>query len=433
MLPMIGAAMMRAGGSIAGSSAARSTAGSILSTGGNDAISKILKSMEKNTDKMQENIKKVLKKIEQASPALKQQLIIIRKSFELFLRPIGDIMAKFVRPMAIWFLKLAAMWNNAIGKKTKLGNEGDPEDLAAQIAYNTSKDVNGVGEGGTTKPIGAGEDASGSSTIEDPGSVINKVLEGVEVAGNALLLRIFKPNEALEEAAGTIWGKILPESVNILLADLKTTWDLLLGTLLEIWEIIDQPVMAALNTVAIILGGVFVAALWAIDGAVKIVNVVLYGLKTALEWVNVGLEWINTLFNTLYSILSGVLAQAIDWLAVFIKDTLVPAFDKFLGIIKSVVSFITSIKIPSWLGGKKTGPSAAVGGLINETGPYTLHAGERVLTAGETSKSKDAQSINITNHFNIPATINSDIDIRSLAMKLADYSEKELRRRVSYI
>jgi len=75
----------------------------------------------------------------------------------------------------------------------------------------------------------------------------------------------------------------------------------------------------------------------------------------------------------------------------------------------------------------------AVGGAIGETGIYKLHAGERVLTAGDTARSSSEQSTVINNVFNLAATINNDLDIRELADKLADLQEVELRRRVSYV
>jgi hypothetical protein len=66
-----------------------------------------------------------------------------------------------------------------------------------------------------------------------------------------------------------------------------------------------------------------------------------------------------------------------------------------------------------------------------------LHAGETILRAGETSNirnsSQGGHSMNVTNHINVQATINSDTDIRDLANKLAEYQETQLRRRGSYL
>jgi hypothetical protein len=72
----------------------------------------------------------------------------------------------------------------------------------------------------------------------------------------------------------------------------------------------------------------------------------------------------------------------------------------------------------------------ATGGEINTTGMYGLHAGERVIPAERNRNSSNNQ--NITNYFTISANISNDLDIRQLAKKLAEYSESQMRRRVSY-
>jgi hypothetical protein len=65
---------------------------------------------------------------------------------------------------------------------------------------------------------------------------------------------------------------------------------------------------------------------------------------------------------------------------------------------------------------------------------YKLHAGERVLNAGQATRTESGGStFNIRSTFNITASVNNDIDIRDLARKLASLQETELRRRVSYL
>lgn len=76
------------------------------------------------------------------------------------------------------------------------------------------------------------------------------------------------------------------------------------------------------------------------------------------------------------------------------------------------------------------GRSFASGGNINKTGAYNLHAGETVLNAGQSRNS--GGNVSFLNNITINGSINSDMDIRSLARKLAAYQEVELRRRVSY-
>lgn len=107
--------------------------------------------------------------------------------------------------------------------------------------------------------------------------------------------------------------------------------------------------------------------------------------------------------------------------------------DNYLDLLKSsinkVLSYLGSLVKDKLSGNDKK--KKAVGGDIQKTGMYELHAGERVLTA---AKTKESSSKNMT--INMPITVNAsisnDIDIRQLARQLAAYSETELRRRVSY-
>ena len=52
-------------------------------------------------------LKKLLGAVTKASPRLQASMTILKKAFEMLLRPIGDILSMFVRPMAIALLKFA--------------------------------------------------------------------------------------------------------------------------------------------------------------------------------------------------------------------------------------------------------------------------------------------------------------------------------------
>jgi hypothetical protein len=78
--------------------------------------------------------------------------------------------------------------------------------------------------------------------------------------------------------------------------------------------------------------------------------------------------------------------------------------------------------------------SKATGGDINQSGLYNLHAGERVMNAGDTARMNMGNTNNFTNKITINnPRIANNMDIRMLARELAKFQERELRRRVSYV
>ena len=112
--------------------------------------------------------------------------------------------------------------------------------------------------------------------------------------------------------------------------------------------------------------------------------------------------------------------------------------DKVLGWAKKIRDAWSNAKDKVVGGVKKAGGwvkdklGFASGGDVRTTGPYILHAGERVLNAGETARSVDKPPMTFNTSVNLQATINNDLDIEMVARKLAEYNETELRRRVSY-
>ena len=88
-----GSGMMRSGSLRTGLGQAAKKAGSAdlgeLVKLGKDGINKLGGISNATT-----GLLRIVKRIEKASPALKQQMVIFGKSISLILRPIGDIMAK---------------------------------------------------------------------------------------------------------------------------------------------------------------------------------------------------------------------------------------------------------------------------------------------------------------------------------------------------
>jgi len=88
-------------------------ASSLMSGGAGGEEISLLGKINKGIGSLEKTTKKIMKNLEKSSPAFKQMITVFEKGINLFWRPVGDIIAKFVRPMAIWFLKIATRlcWN----------------------------------------------------------------------------------------------------------------------------------------------------------------------------------------------------------------------------------------------------------------------------------------------------------------------------------
>lgn len=404
----IGSAIMRAGGAIAGSKAARSTAGSMLQSGTSDSVSAMLKLINKNADKIYSKIQKVVSILENASPAFKQQMIILSKSISVFLRPIGDIMAKFIRPMAIWFLKIAVLWYKWLGGKFGLGGSGDKEDAKQLDEFIKAKGPE-TGDAAGQLP-GGGVTGSWDSPTESAGTS-----------------NFF---DAMKKTADDI-STLIPEVFEETMASGDEMFSNLGEVLQSVWDIIGPLVTAVWDLVTVIGGTLLLAALFAVNGALTLVNLALDGLVIVLDWLKLGIDvvmvWIENLCTWLETDLPLAFKVFEDFILIKIPEWISSMVENVKGVVQKIIDWIKSL---NWFG-KNDDEGNAAGGLVPKSGMYKLHAGERIMTAGQEAQSSN-KSINIVNNFNIPSTINSNLDIRELAMKLADYSERELRRRVSY-
>lgn len=93
------------------------------------------------------------------------------------------------------------------------------------------------------------------------------------------------------------------------------------------------------------------------------------------------------------------------------------------GIIGSILGDVAGRLFAQYILGEKQS-----GGFIGETGPYLLHAGEKVIPSHSVSE----QGSNITNNITINAQVSDDMDIRQLADRLAEYMQNDMSRRGSY-
>jgi len=415
----IGKTMMHAGAKVAGSSAGRSAASKILRTGegvlGAEMVMGALKGITKLIKAIVDGVKKLVKAIIASSPALKQQLTIFRKAIEVFLRPIGDILAKFVRPMAIWFLKIAGRWYKWLGG----GGAGtDEKDRLEQMQQQ--------------RQIAA--DAGDEKSVEYYDKQIAEMTKKDEKSGTG-----YKGQKTWSDS---LFRDIIPETFKQTLENLKIIWAQLGEIGHELAEIFSplQPIFASLwEGLKIVAGLALEGVLMALDGGLVIVMAGLEGLRVVLDFLSKSVEGLGMFFSDLWEVMKALG----DWITVqfifFFTNTIPDAWqsmvDKIKEIINKVKTWFSNLSIKSFLPkwGKDKKEEKAVGGFISETGMYKLHAGERVMTAGDTSRSSRQGSVNVSNNIQISATINNDMDIRSIAEKIASYTETQLRRRSSYI
>jgi len=427
--PLVGRALMGMGADIAGSSAARSAAGSVLKTGKGSGIKDYakLKETADNTKSMLKTLNKMNDVLSKASPMLSQQLTIINKSISLFLRPIGDIMAKFLRPMAIWLIKVAIKWNKLFGS-----GEGDNQSTSAK------KDALEQLEKEKTSAVMRGED---TTTIDKKIEEKKADISNDKLFNSDGLLEFQKwfqdlPDKladsfkSLSEWSQKVWDTYIVPGFEGIANWTQDIWDTYIVPGFEgianwtqdIWDTYIVPSFEGMFEWNKNLWEQYIVP--AFSGILNWTNdiwdnYIVPGFSSITEWSkNIWDTYIMTGF-----------ADAINWAANIYKffetgfADVVNWGTRIWDIIKS------SIKSMSPFGEE----DKAVGGQIQTTGSYNLHAGERVITAGENSKNNNKNSSMVVNNYiTLNAQVSSEIDIRSLAKKLAELSETEIRRRVSY-
>lgn len=432
----------------------RSMGGKMLGT--TDA--KVAKNIEKVTkfsdmsvkliSKISKGVAKVLSFLSKHSPALKQQLVVIGKAFSVMIRPIGDIMARFLRPMAVWVMKVAQKWYAMVTKRKK----GGMEDLADK-------------EEQLVKSIEAGK-AFGIDTTKQEDELAQLR------AGNDMQA------EGGDGPLAKLWKNLIPEAFKETLSALGETfkglWSIIKEVGLVVWDLIKGPLERLAGGVGLVLLGTLKTLTFLFEGIGVVLKAVGLGIKTVHElfqvagaWLKVFGEWIGKKFVEIWQKLDEKVKAVWNWLktvfiigwetlkdkmsnlASWLKETFIGAWDKlkstFQTLVDKVMGWVDKIKnawgnIKDKVSDKVSSGverirnvfgSKAVGGEINKTGAYMLHAGERVLTAGENSRTgMSSNTFNTT--VNLQATINNELDIQMVARKLAELNETELRRRVSY-
>ena len=410
---------------------------------GQDKLAKGIDKIVKNTNlslktlgKISRGVAKFIGFMAKHSPALKQQLTVMGKGISLMLRPIGDIMAKFLRPMSIWVMKVAQKWYSLFGT-----GGGDSELAKEDAVEQAEKQLEALEAGGA------------------PAEQIAAARVNVAVAKEASSPK----QEEQKTGLGILFKEMIPDAFKETLGNLGKIFKELWGIIVELGKILWEIFGPALKIIATVIGGVIMVALDALNRAFKGIATVLGRVKDVLMLFRKALEvvtfwgdklvdflllvvvkswqtiratlkvvsdWITGTFDKIWDTLVNTIKGVYD----FILDKFIGVFDKLKSAFSSVFSFIKDkIEWVKNLNPFRKDKEKAVGGYIAETGTYKLHAGERVMTAGDTSRTSEGSNFvfNVVN--NITASISNDLDIKELAEKLSELNEIELRRRVSYV
>lgn len=385
---------------------------------------------------------KILGFLAKHSPALKQQLVVIGKAFSVMIRPIGDIMARFMRPMAVWVMKVAQKWYAMVTKNKGPGMD-DPADKekAAEDVLEAAK------AGGNPEAIQAAQTNLDQIRAAQKS---NNTTGGQENPLKKIFAELIP--EGMKESLSAI-GKTFKELWNIIKEFGLILWDLLGPSLKAMAVIIGVTLVGVLKLVTFVFEGLaFVLKM--VGEGLKVVRIVIeaaiYWLGKLNEWVGEKLvqaftwlvdklsdvwSWLKDTFIAGWDTLKTTMSNLWDWVKntfIGVWDDLKTAIENMWDKVKKVIDKINIFKKSKEDGTDDGSSGNAKGGYVDRTGMYKLHAGEQVLTAGETSRNSETKSNVFNTTVNINATINNDMDIKTLAKKLADLNETELRRRVSY-
>ena len=390
--------------------------------------------------KISKTTAKILGTLAKSSPALAQQMVVLNKAFKLFLRPIGDILARWVTPMARWLIRVAMRWYQLFGGR---GGKSDVRDEIEQLEAQKQLAID-EGRFDAADEIQRQIDEKMSeiptawdnfkNTLIKTGDYIWGLLTGRQIWGIlenvAIWLwdQVFLPMwNDLKNVGLWIWEQILEPAWNFLSNVGVWIWDKILEPAFSfldsvgqwIWEKILEPAFSFLGDVG--------QRIW----------------ENFIEpWFSPMIAWTERMWK---KYIDPWLSPVVNWASRIWTDYIHAGFkglanwgSRVWELIKSAASrlipgsgFISrGVEVAGNVWDRIR--NKAVGGNIDRTGLYNLHAGERVVTAGDLSRMKGSGSVNITNRISINANVNNDYDIHSLAKKLAEYNEVEMRRRVSY-
>jgi len=378
-------------------------------------ITKILKKNEDSLKSIKKSSIKAVATLERVSPAFKQQIVIMRKSLEVILRPIGDIMAKFLRPMSVWMIKFAMKWYDLFG--TGGGAKDSPQVIEDEIKQLEKEQEQAIKRGDISTANIAGE------KILEKKRKLGKE-DSPEKETKSFFDSLREKFSGIKNFANTVWEDFVPESFQIMIQQASDALKELGEFAQNLWEIL-KPVLEPIYNTLKSIAGLAISALF-------------IGIAAAIKSVIIPIKNYNTVWKKTKELTKKFLGVIKD-MPTAIDDFKKKVSEIFTNLGSEIVTIFEDIKSKvkgffsfDFLNKDKDKAGNASGLDVRETGFYKLHAGEKVLNSGETQRLQTTQST-INNYYNISAKIANDVDIKNLAKKLSRYQETEQRRRSSYI
>lgn len=369
--------------------------------------------------------KAAVSKLTQASPRLQGSLNLLKKSFEILLRPIAEVIDLFVRPFAIQMIRFAIpaykLWREKFLPVFEEIRDA-LHDLAtlfglADTAKNIAKDL--------------------PNFITDwvKNTFAPAVIETWE------RLKMYWSDTFLPFVQNS-WTSLKDFVSRIIEGDLVGAWEVAK----EWWSDIFVPfVIDSWEGLKDWWEDVFTPA--AKKTWTSLFNFIGEKLPEDLQknWTNAGnviesipgfvkQAWLN--WETFYGNLMVNLRHLWADFRTFISTEVVaPIREAWSNLVNSVKAKIGDILTFILSFGGRFG-NKQHGGLIERTGLFKLEAGEFVFRPGQVKGGKPegmGGTINFSPTINVVATINSEIDIQRLAEQLGELQHEELRRRVSFM
>ena len=351
-----------------------------------------------------------------ASPQLSATFGIMFKALMLILRPIGDVISMFLRPMAIalirFLIPILKKWNQF--KKTAVGEVAGTAMGGAMIGGAIGGKIGGL----PGAAIGAGIGAAIG--------MLPKAIQGIK---NLWLIV-------------TEWGKFLGEKFG---EWIKGVWENITTAFSDFgsWvsENVITPIMDGWNAiVSFVMDNVITPI---IDAWIKVWDFINEKVITPIKeawsavWTFVSekfIEPIKKAFLAVYNYIDTKVIEPIksawekivEWFQTTIID---PVKTKFKTLFDKIQGWIDSLKF--WKKKKNKSEDEddekQTGGYIGQTGMYKLHQGETVIPAH-----MQGMTNNFTPNITINANIANNMDLQSLADELSSIMMDNLQRRNSY-